>query len=179
MNSDHLPKISDDEFESCMKEMIYDNESPANFLSGWFFNEPVESISRRDVADWLAGTFWNTFFDKTNANESVLISRWIESFEEKVGMKFKNEGNVIPLSKIVLTRDPLTIYHKPLIHYSAVRIANYSAWIILSGMGFQKYQGTNLFSLFKDWHAHFFIEEWRIPNKFHLFSFMVWGLVIY
>jgi hypothetical protein len=148
VNSDHLPKMSDEEYECSLKEMIHDNDSPAEFISGWFFGAPIESITRYDVSDWLAGTFWNTHIDQVTAHQSALISKWIDSFEKKVGIKFSNPGNrVCCLRKIVLTRDPVKIYHKPLIHYSAVRVANFSAWITLSAMGFQKYKGIFRFQV--------------------------------
>jgi hypothetical protein len=141
VNADHLPKMTDEEFEFSLYEMVHNNSSPAEFLSGWFFGAPIEAIQLADVSDWLAGTFWNTHLDHVTAHQSALIAKWIDSFEKKVGIKFKDEKNGISLSKIVLTRDPVKIYHKPLIHYSAVRLANFSTWITLSAMGFQKYKG--------------------------------------
>lgn len=144
VNTDHLPKMTDDEFESSLKEMIHNNDSPAEFLSGWFFGAPLETITSHDVSDWLAGTFWNSHVDQVTAHQSALISKWINTFEKKVGMKFQDRAGGVGLRKIVLTRDPVKIYHKPLIHYSAVRVANFSAWLTLSAMGFQKYKGNFL-----------------------------------
>ena len=133
--------MSDNEFESSVQDMIHNNDALVSFLRGWFFDQEIQMISREDVTDWLAGTFWNTDIDHINAHQSALISRWIGLFEKKAGLALESRGDKELIPKIVITRDPITIYHKPLIHYIAVRMANFSAWIILSAMGFQKYKG--------------------------------------
>jgi pimeloyl-ACP methyl ester carboxylesterase len=82
---------------------------------------------------------------KMNPNQAAMCNRLIDGFEKRLGHRFRRNSEVLDdtgTRKILLTLDPITIYHKPLAHYILVQGIHLGSVMIFSALGFKRYQGS-------------------------------------
>mmetsp|Transcript_19693 Transcript_19693/g.29219 ORF Transcript_19693/g.29219 Transcript_19693/m.29219 type:complete len:793 (+) Transcript_19693:2-2380(+) len=76
------------ELWSNMMEM----ESPIDLVSGWFFDMPIEDISRYDIRDWIC---WSMFegrnLEHLTSQELNQLEAFVESLEKKISYELYGE----------------------------------------------------------------------------------------
>ena len=115
----YLPSADKEAIQSLLMEL--NNKSMAlieEFIEGWF-DCSSKHIGRADFYQWAACMCFNITPDELNESQSADINMLIDAVEEKLDHKFMN-GFGKPKIKILLTLDPLQIFHRPLLFYALI-----------------------------------------------------------
>mmetsp|Transcript_63000 Transcript_63000/g.130931 ORF Transcript_63000/g.130931 Transcript_63000/m.130931 type:complete len:606 (+) Transcript_63000:154-1971(+) len=95
-------------------------EEPAEFLSGWFYDAPVDSIRLEDMHDFIAWATFSATFEKLAAQQKVKVEAVVQLFEEKLNMAFSpRAADEAPVPSMRFTIEPMQYAHKPSIFYFA------------------------------------------------------------
>jgi pimeloyl-ACP methyl ester carboxylesterase len=109
---------------------------PRKFLEGWFFNTPIEHISRSDVMKWIAGMCFNKHPETLNESETSQAHKLIDFLETGMGHRFPCTYN--GTKTMLLTLDPIEMMPRPLIFYAATKSMFYATRVSLWALGFER-----------------------------------------
>lgn len=80
--------------------MDAEKDDPASFISGWFFDQPIEKISRYDVCDFLC---WSLFDGRNQehltTDELHDLEYFLEDLEYQISLKLHGVGDVETLDQ--------------------------------------------------------------------------------
>ncbi|KAI8900423.1 Alpha/Beta hydrolase protein [Globomyces pollinis-pini] len=143
LSSDHLPKANSKEFENICKEFgnISDMEG---FIQGWHLGNKIEDIRSEDLFEWIAGTIFNSTVEDLSPEHSAMANKLQFIMEKKLSEPLRSRGpNETKTTKILLTLDTPTIYHRPLVYYILVHIMDRICRLILLALGFHRSTNPN------------------------------------
>eukprot|EP00548_Thalassiothrix_antarctica_P003132 CAMPEP_0194154260 /NCGR_PEP_ID=MMETSP0152-20130528/59921_1 /TAXON_ID=1049557 /ORGANISM="Thalassiothrix antarctica, Strain L6-D1" /LENGTH=648 /DNA_ID=CAMNT_0038860217 /DNA_START=414 /DNA_END=2360 /DNA_ORIENTATION=+ len=92
--------------------MMFEAENPIKIISGWFFDMPIEEISRYDVRDWVC---WSMFEGRNQEHltgkELDQLESFVELLEEKIS--FELYGDAFKEEQLIQSEKKSQIFRFP------------------------------------------------------------------
>jgi hypothetical protein len=119
---DHIPLADTSVLHQIMKE-LEDPKSVSDvkkFMEGWFFGTKMESLYKGDIMSWVSAMFFNKKLQQLSNEQLENVEILVGRFEDKLGYSLP-EGADHKTRKMMVTLDPVLMWHRPLFFYAAVK----------------------------------------------------------
>lgn len=120
MNTPAKPEpVSRDLLELWDKCLTESPDGPEDFVTGWFYDAPLASITREDVYDWLAWGCFCTTWDKLVPESRAEAMLVFEMIEERLKHRFPERRpgqEAVPCMRFTI--EPIEWTHKPFLFYA-------------------------------------------------------------
>jgi hypothetical protein len=136
MSADHLPKVDRQQFDIILNEFKTIDDM-SEWIEGWFFRHPWDTISYDDLMEWTSGQFFNDTPGGLSKLQLEMAFEFCDLISSKLPAMMPPRLKQNPLKKILLTLDTPAIYHRPLVYYVVVRVIDRVCRLILNTLGFK------------------------------------------
>ena len=134
---DHIPLADNSVLHMILREL--DDERSVGdvkkFMEGWFFGTKMESLYKGDIMSWVSAMFFNKKLQNLSSEQLENVELVVGRFEEKLGYLLP-EGIDHKSRKMMVTLDPVSLCHRPLFFYAAVKCLDVAARSALWNAGF-------------------------------------------
>jgi hypothetical protein len=98
-------------WDNCLK---YSPDGAADFLSGWFYDAPLEAITKQDLQEFLAWGSCSTTWDLLTDSSKLKINAVYGLFELRLEHRFpERQAGQEPLPCMSFSIEPMEYKHKP------------------------------------------------------------------
>jgi hypothetical protein len=120
----HMPATNRETVMKVVKELENPRsvESIENFFAGWFFGREPSQLSRGDILEWTACMIYNKRMEHLSSAETEDILYFLARLEKALRFRFAEGPS--KAKKLLLTLDPVTFCHRPLLFYAGIRAAD-------------------------------------------------------
>ena len=102
-------------WDNCLQ---YSPDGPADFLSGWFYDAPLEAITKQDLQDFLAWGSCSTTWELLTESSRQKINAVYDLFELRLEHRFpERKAGQEPLPCMRFSIEPMEYKHKPTSYY--------------------------------------------------------------
>ena len=102
-------------WDNCLK---YSPDGAADFLSGWFYDAPLEAITKQDLQEFLAWGSCSTTWDLLTDSSKLKINAVYGLFELRLEHRFpERQAGQEPLPCMRFSIEPMEYKHKPTSYY--------------------------------------------------------------
>ncbi|KAJ3306008.1 hypothetical protein HDV03_000545 [Kappamyces sp. JEL0829] len=144
LDASHLPRVQKSDFEDLLEEFSAIPDAGA-WIQGWFFQAPLSDITVEDFREWTAAQFFNSTPGNLSRHEFDMMNRLVQAISDKLPHPLqKRAAGIDPTRKILLTLDPLHIYHRPLALYVGIWLIDAVCRVLLKAFGFHRADDKHL-----------------------------------
>lgn len=147
---DHIPLADNSVLHMILRELDDENSvsDVKKFMEGWFFGTKMESLYKGDIMSWVSAMFFNKTLQNLSSEQLENVEFVVGRFEEKLGYPLP-EGVDHKTRKMMVTLDPVTLCHRPLFFYAAVKCLDVAARSALWNAGFKRSSDRGVITYFK------------------------------
>lgn len=146
----YLPIASQEIINDLMEE-LEDERSVGcmiDYMEKWFFDHPIEDLKRGDIIEWSACMLFNTTVPEITQEQLEVIESMITRLEKNVNLKLA-ETSSRQAKKMLLTVDPVEIFHRPLIFYASIKTVTFFTGCALWKAGFEQTNDKGIITYIK------------------------------
>ncbi|KAI8900236.1 hypothetical protein BC833DRAFT_582754 [Globomyces pollinis-pini] len=148
---DHIPLPTPKEHQLFLSELQSPNsiENLEEYLSGWFYDNDIKQVSKKDVLDWMSVMLYHCqFHTLEQKSQMVQILNFVNQLEIRLQHKF-DVSTITQNNKMLMTVDRIEISFRPLLFYLSMQIVARCSGFLYTAYGFERKVDDNMISYYR------------------------------